>query len=87
MYTSIKQLKDHLSEYVHRVQQGEELVITSHKQPIAKLVPIAKNEIELANKNKKLLADIEALQKKQSKLKSKETMHELVIKLRKQERY
>ena len=34
----VRQLKDHLSEYLRRVQQGEELVITSHGRPVGRLL-------------------------------------------------
>jgi prevent-host-death family protein len=32
--------KTHLSELVARAEQGEEVVITRHNKPVAKLVPI-----------------------------------------------
>ena len=35
----IRQLKSRLSEYVRRVQQGEEIRVTSHGQVVAELVP------------------------------------------------
>lgn len=33
--------KTHLSELVARAERGEEVVITRHNKPVAKLVPIA----------------------------------------------
>lgn len=39
MDVATRDLKDHLSEYLKRVQAGEELTITSHGKPIAKLSP------------------------------------------------
>ena len=39
MNIATRDLKDHLSEYLKRVRAGEELVITSHGKPIAKLSP------------------------------------------------
>ena len=39
MDIATRDLKDHLSEYLKRVQAGEELTITSHGKPIAKLSP------------------------------------------------
>lgn len=41
MLTSVKYLKDHLSEILKAVRYGEEVCITSHRHPIAKIVPIA----------------------------------------------
>ena len=39
MDVATRDLKDHLSEYLKRVQDGEVLTITSHGKPIAKLSP------------------------------------------------
>lgn len=39
MKVSVRELKDHLSEYLRRVAAGEEVVVTSHKRVVAKLVP------------------------------------------------
>lgn len=44
MQVSIRELKDHLSAYIHRVQSGEIVVISSHRVPVARLVPIVKVE-------------------------------------------
>ncbi|MCB1033665.1 MAG: type II toxin-antitoxin system prevent-host-death family antitoxin [Acidobacteria bacterium] len=35
----IRELKDHLSEYVRRARQGEEILITSHGEIVAALTP------------------------------------------------
>lgn len=87
MYTSIKHLKDNLSEYVHRAQEGEEIIITSHKQPVAKLIPIIKSETKLADKHNQLMIDIGSLLEKQKKSKTKHAMSQFVVKMRQQERY
>ena len=39
MDVATRDLKDHLSEYLKRVQAGEEIIITSHGKPVAKLSP------------------------------------------------
>ena len=39
MDIATRDLKDHLSEYLKRVQAGEEITITSHSKPVAKLSP------------------------------------------------
>lgn len=36
--------KTHLSELVARAERGEEVVITRHNRPVAKLVPIGPSE-------------------------------------------
>ena len=46
MDIATRDLKDHLSEYLKRVQAGEELTITSHGKPIAKLSPPDKVSVE-----------------------------------------
>ena len=35
--------KTHLSELVARAERGEEVIITRHNKPVAKLVPIGRN--------------------------------------------
>ncbi len=37
MEVSVRELKDHLSEYLRRAAAGEEIVVTSHARPIARL--------------------------------------------------
>jgi prevent-host-death family protein len=36
---SVADLKSHLSGYLRRVEKGEELVVTSHDHPVARIVP------------------------------------------------
>lgn len=40
MQVSVHELKNHLSQYLLRVKQGELIIITSHHKPVAKLVSI-----------------------------------------------
>lgn len=40
----VRELKDHLSEYLRRVRAGESIVITDRGQPIARLTPGAASE-------------------------------------------
>lgn len=35
----VRELRGHLAEYLSRVRAGESLVITSHGEPVARLVP------------------------------------------------
>jgi prevent-host-death family protein len=39
MEVAIRELKNHLSKYIHRVQSGEELIVTSRGKPVARLMP------------------------------------------------
>jgi prevent-host-death family protein len=36
----IRDLRDHLSSYLERVQAGEELIVTDRGRPVARLVPV-----------------------------------------------
>lgn len=40
---AISKLKASLSEYIAYVKRGEELVVTEHGKPVARIVPIAQN--------------------------------------------
>jgi prevent-host-death family protein len=40
MHVPIRDLKDRLSEYLRLVSEGEEVIVTLHKKPIAKIVPV-----------------------------------------------
>jgi len=46
MHVAVRELKDHLSEYLNRASAGEELVVTSHGKPIARLAPLIENPSE-----------------------------------------
>mgnify|MGYP006444835599 CR=1 FL=1 len=38
MEVSVRDLKDHLSEYLRRARAGEEVLVTSHGKPVGRLV-------------------------------------------------
>ena len=38
----IKEMRKSFSEYINRVQKGEEVIITKRDEPVAKLVPVEK---------------------------------------------
>jgi len=40
MQVSVRELKNHLSEYLHRVEAGENIQVARRKVPIAVLAPI-----------------------------------------------
>jgi prevent-host-death family protein len=54
--------KTHLSELVARAAAGEEVVITRHNKPVAKLVPIAKTGAARRSVASKRQAALDALQ-------------------------
>lgn len=39
---NVATLKQHLSRYLHMVADGQELVVTSHQRPVARVVPEAR---------------------------------------------
>ena len=51
--------KTHLSELIARAERGEEVIITRHNKPVAKLVPINEISPELLQQRLKLLAELQ----------------------------
>ena len=51
------QVKTHFSSLLEQVEQGEQIIITKHGHPVAKLIPINKNNQELANEAIQLLKE------------------------------
>ena len=46
MEIGIREFKDRLSEIVHRANQGEQITITNHGQPLCLLSPVETTEIK-----------------------------------------
>jgi prevent-host-death family protein len=44
---SVAQLKSRLSHYLAAVKSGKEIVVTSHRHSIARIVPVEKNAADL----------------------------------------
>jgi len=42
MQVSVRELKNHLSEYLHRVEGGENIQVARHNMPVARLIPVPK---------------------------------------------
>lgn len=40
----IKHVRQHLTDYLNQVEQGQEVIITKRDEPIARLVPIEKKK-------------------------------------------
>jgi len=40
MQVSVRDLKNHLSRYLHLVKEGEQIIVTSHQVAMARLMPI-----------------------------------------------
>lgn len=43
MQVSVRELKDHLSEYLHRVEEGENIQVARHNVLVARLIPVPCN--------------------------------------------
>jgi prevent-host-death family protein len=56
--------KTHLSELVARAEQGEEVIITRHNKPVAKLVPIGEVSPELVAQRLRAIAEMQAIGRK-----------------------
>ncbi len=74
----IKDARQHLTEYLSRVQKGEEIIISKRDEPIAKITPIRKKVKRKLESHKELRASIIAKGKPLSKI---------VIDSRKEEAY
>jgi prevent-host-death family protein len=44
---SVATLKNHLSRYLAAVKKGKEVIITSHRHPVARLSPLEKTAADL----------------------------------------
>lgn len=53
--------KTHLSELVARAERGEEVVITRHNKPVAKLVPLDGVSAELVQQRRQALAELQEI--------------------------
>jgi prevent-host-death family protein len=66
--TGIKEARKRFSEYINRVQQGEEVIITKRDEPIAKLVSIQNRKRNKLKSHKELRNSIKRVGKPLSKI-------------------
>lgn len=43
-HVSVRELRQHLSQYLRRVEKGERLVVTERRRPVAMLAPLPEEE-------------------------------------------
>ena len=43
MHVSVRELKSHFSKYIKYAQAGEEIIVTSHGNPVARLTQLVPN--------------------------------------------
>jgi prevent-host-death family protein len=53
--------KTHLSSLVARAERGEEVIITRHNKPVAKLVPVDGVPASVVARRRQALAELEAI--------------------------
>ena len=53
--------KTRLSELIARAGRGEEVIITRHNKPVAKLVPISEVSPELVARRRQALVELQAI--------------------------
>lgn len=51
--------KTHLSELIARAERGEEVIITRHNKPVAKLVPIGRAGVDSTQRRQAALAALQ----------------------------
>lgn len=45
MEVGIRELRNHLSEYLNRVRAGEEIVVTDHGRAVARVLPVGTERV------------------------------------------
>jgi prevent-host-death family protein len=70
--------KTHLSELIARAERGEEVVITRHNKPVAKLVPINEVPAELIARRRQALAELQGIGRRMAARGGPITMDEIL---------
>jgi len=87
MQTSIRDLKNHLSQYLRRAQRGEEIIVTSHNRPVAKLIPASSEEAGTQLSRHAWLQELGKLREDLAMAAKGKPMSRLVVEMRDEERY
>ena len=87
MQASIRTVKDRFSEFVRLARLGEEIIVTYHDKPVAKLVPVSPEDVEAATNRHTLLQELKELRESLPGGRSGPPMSQTVIDLRKEARY
>jgi prevent-host-death family protein len=70
--------KTHLSELIARAERGEEVIITRHNKPVAKLVPVTEQPAFDREKRKQAIQALTALRDELSRTHGTMTTQEIV---------
>jgi prevent-host-death family protein len=87
MRKSVRELKDQLSQCVRRVARGEEIIVTSHNRPVAKLVPLTTRQKESLMSRSELLDELADLRERLERELQGEPLSQVVVEMRREERY
>lgn len=87
MYASIRAVKDRFSEFVRLARRGEEIIVTSHDKPVAKLMSVSSEDVERTTSRQALLDELEELRRSLTDRRSGPPLSQTVIDLRKEARY
>ncbi|RMG93237.1 MAG: type II toxin-antitoxin system Phd/YefM family antitoxin [Candidatus Dadabacteria bacterium] len=87
MQASVRTVKNRFSEFLRRAQQGEEIIVTSHNRPVAKLVPLGPEDTQRIPSREDLILELAALRDSLAGALTGEPLSRTVIDLRKKERF
>ena len=87
MQASVRTVKNRFSEFLRRVQRGEEIIVTSRNRPVAKLVPLGPEDAQQGPSREALIEDLAALRDSLSGTLAGEPLSRTVVDLRKKERF
>ncbi|NTU60459.1 MAG: type II toxin-antitoxin system prevent-host-death family antitoxin [Deltaproteobacteria bacterium] len=87
MQASIRTVKDRFSEFVRLARRGEEIIVTSHDKPVAKLVALSEEERGRVPGREALLAELLLLRESLAGRHDGQPLSETVVLLREGERY
>lgn len=87
MVTTVRHLKDHLSDVLLRVQRGEEIIVTSRRRPVARIVPPSPGGETRRIGRSVLLGELERLRGELASSVRGEALSRTVARRRHRERY
>lgn len=57
MNVSVRELKDHLSECLRKVERGHRLTVTDHGRPVAEILPLSQRRLSPRERLARLVTD------------------------------
>ena len=84
---SVRYLKDHLSQCLLEVQRGTEIIVTSHRSPVAKLVPFSFQEEDAQETRETFFAELATLRLDLHKRVRGKPLSQTIVDMRNEERF